>query len=122
MLKKISAVSFAIAFTMAIVIFTGYGRQFISSSSAKTIFLIAGAIGLFLNLFSFTKSENSLVFNFIYWTGSIVLFIGLVFMILRLPLHFYIIIAGMGILGFSFLVPEKTLPVKKDENILDDLD
>ncbi|MGY8927728.1 MAG: hypothetical protein ACKVJC_10620, partial [Flavobacteriales bacterium] len=95
---------------------------FISSSSAKTIFLIAGAIGLFLNLFSFTKSENSLVFNFIYWTGSIVLFTGLVFMILRLPLHFYIIIAGMGILGFSFLVPEKTLPVKKDENILDDLD
>ena len=122
MLKKIAGVSFAIAFIMAIAVFGGYGREYISVSSAKTIFLIAGAIGLFLNLLSFTKSENSLIFNFLYWTGSIILFTGLVFMMLRLPFYLYIIMAGMGILGVSFIVPEKTLSAKKNKDILDDLD
>ena len=122
MLKKIAGISFGIAFIMAIVVFGGYGREYISVSSAKTIFLIAGAIGLFLNLLSFTKSENSLIFNFLYWTGSIILFTGLVFMMLRLPFYLYIIMTGMGILGVSFIVPEKTLSAKKNKDILDDLD
>tara|TARA_R110002072_G_scaffold20688_4_gene74865 strand:+ start:23169 stop:23552 length:384 start_codon:yes stop_codon:yes gene_type:complete len=120
-LKKIAGIGFAIAFLMAIVLFTGYGRNFISTATAKNIFLVSGAIGLLFNLFSFQSGQASILFNFLYWTGSIVLFGGLTFLTLRLPYGFYIIIAGMVLLGISFIVPEKLNEDKSSNDILDDL-
>lgn len=121
-LKKIAGLCFGIAFLMAIVLFTGNGRSYISSSTAKTIFIISGAIGLFLNLLSFKSGKNNIVFSFIYWSGSLITFIGLIFYMMHWPYGYYIIISGMGILGISFFIPEKFINEKKNESdLLDDL-
>ena len=114
-LKKFAGIAFAIAFLMAIVLFTNIGRQYISLSIAKIIFMISGAIGLLLNLLSFQSGKNTLLFNFLYWTGSIVLFVGLTFILMRYPYGFYIIITGLVIVGASFILPESLL-YKKDSN------
>ena len=121
-LKKIAGLAFAVSFLMAIVLFTGTGREYIPISLAKTIFLICGAIGLFLNLLSFRTGKHGSVFSFLYWSGSIVLFIGLSFLMLRYPYGFYIIVTGMILLGISFIMPEKIISEEKDNDLLDDLD
>lgn len=119
LVKKISGIAFAIAFLMALVLFANVGRQYISIYTAKMIFIAAGAIGLFLNLLTFKTGKNSPIFNFSYWIGSIVLFIGLIFLQFRLPYGFYIIIAGLVILGFSFFLPSNISEKKNDTDILD---
>ena len=121
-LKKIAGIAFAIAFLMAIILFTGYGRNYIPVYYAQNIFLIAGAIGLLFNLLTFQTGKNGVLFSFLYWSGSIVLFIGLTFLTLRLPYGFYIIVAGMVILGVSFILPEKLLKEEKSSDLLDDVD
>ncbi len=121
-LKKIAGIAFGIAFLMAIVLFTGNGRSYISISTAKIIFIISGAVGLFLNLLSFRSGKNGSVFSFLYWAGSLVVFLGLIFLIMRWPYGYYIVIGGMSILGISFILPEKLVSPKKNDNeLLDDL-
>lgn len=123
MIKKLAGVCFGIAFLMAIVLFTGKGSTFISIALAKYIFMISGAIGLLFNLLSFKSGKHGPVFNFLYWSGSIVLFIGLTFVLMRWPYGFYIIISGMAILGASFLIPESIIKDQdKNTDLLDDLD
>lgn len=121
-LKKISGIAFGIAFLMAIVLFTGTGRNYISIPLAKTIFIITGAVGLFLNLLGFKSGKNNIVFNFLYWAGSLITFFGLIFLIMHWPYGYYIVISGMGVLGISFIVPEKMIEQEKSNNdILDDI-
>ncbi len=121
-LKKIASVAFGIAFLMAIVLFTGNGRSYISIPVAKMIFIIAGAIGLFLNLLSFRTGKNGSVFSFFYWAGSLIVFLGLIFLLMHWPYGYYIVIAGMAVLGISFIVPEKIIEQgKNDSDLLDDL-
>ncbi|MEJ6617503.1 MAG: hypothetical protein QNL61_11420 [Crocinitomicaceae bacterium] len=121
-LKKIASVAFGIAFLMAIVLFTGNGRSYISIPVAKMIFIIAGAIGLFLNLLSFRTGKNGSVFSFLYWAGSLIVFLGLIFLLMHWPYGYYIVIAGMAVLGISFIVPEKIIEQgKNDSDLLDDL-
>ena len=121
-LKKIAGIAFGIAFLMAIVLFTGNGRSYISISTAKIIFIISGAVGLFMNLLSFRSGKNGSVFSFLYWAGSLVVFLGLIFLIMRWPYGYYIVIGGMSILGISFILPEKLVsPKKNDSELLDDL-
>jgi hypothetical protein len=122
MIKKFAGFCFGIAFLMAIVLFTGTGSQFISISLAKYIFMISGAIGLLLNLLSFKSGKHSPVFNFLYWSGSIILFVGLTFVLMRWPYGFYIIVTGMGVLGISFIIPESIIKEDKNTDLLDDLD
>lgn len=119
LIKKISGVAFAIAFLMALVLFANVGRQYISIYTAKMIFIAAGAIGLFLNLLTFKTGKNSPIFNFSYWIGSIVLFIGLIFLQFRFPYGYYIIIAGLVILGLSFFLPSSPSKKQEDSDILD---
>ena len=123
MIKKFAGVCFGIAFLMAIVLFTGTGSNYISISLAKFIFMISGAIGLLLNLLSFKSGKHGAVFNFLYWSGSIILFIGLTFLLMHWPYGFYIIVAGISVLGISFIIPESIIK-HEDENtdLLDDLD
>jgi drug/metabolite transporter (DMT)-like permease len=121
-LKKIASVAFGIAFLMAIVLFTGNGRSYISIPVAKMIFIIAGAIVLFLNLLSFRTGKNGSVFSFLYWAGSLIVFLGLIFLLMHWPYGYYIVIAGMAVLGISFIVPEKIIEQgKNDSDLLDDL-
>jgi drug/metabolite transporter (DMT)-like permease len=119
-LKRIAGGFFVIAFLMAIVLYKGVGREYISLYTAKIIFLVAGALGLFLNLLTFQSGKHSPVFNFLYWSGSIVLFTGLVFLQFRLPYGFYIIVAGLVVLGVSFILPASLIEKKDSGNDLID--
>lgn len=121
-IRKIAGLAFAIAFLMSLVLFANVGRQYISLYTAKIIFISAGAVGLFLNLLTFQNGKNSALFNFSYWIGSIILFIGLIFLQFRLPYGFYIIVIGLVILGISFILPSNKAEKKKDTDILDTFD
>jgi hypothetical protein len=120
LLKRTAAICFAIAFLMAIVLFAGYGRSFMSPGTARILFLIFGASGLLLNLLSFRFSKQDAGFNLVYWFGSIILFIGLVFMMMHWPYGFYILLAGLFTVGISFIIPSGLLDKKeKNDEILD---
>lgn len=120
-LKRLAGIFFAIAFIMALVLFAGVGRQYIPIYTARIIFMVSGAIGLVLNLFSFQSGKHSPIFNLLYWSGTIVTFTGLVFMQMHWPNGYYILVSGVIIIGASFIVPESTkLDSKEDqEDILD---
>ena len=121
-LKKIAGLAFIISFLMAIIIFTRFGTEYIPYRTAKIIFLITGAIALMSNLLSFQFGKGSIAFNFLYWAGSIVLFIGLVFMIFHYPYSRIIILLGMTIFTVSFFVPSKKEQSRQSSDLLDDLD
>lgn len=121
LLKRIAAICFTIAFLMAILMYTNLGYAIISRSSTKTIFLISGALGLLLNLLSFRFGNSDSNFNFFYWLGSLILFVGLVFNMMHWPYGFYIIIAGMCIVGISFFYNPKIDGENTSKNdLLDD--
>jgi len=119
-LKKLAAIFFALAFLMAIVLFTNVGRAYISLPVARIVFMTSGAIALVLNLISFQSGKSTPLFNFLYWTGSIVVFVGLVFFIMHWPYGFYLLIAGLFVTGLSFLLPENLVTKAEDnDDILD---
>ncbi len=121
-LKKVAGICFGIAFLMAIVLFANVGRDYISFFTARYIFIGSGALGLLLNLFSFQSGKNSPLYNFLYWTGSIVVFAGLIFLIMHWPFGYYIIVTGLIIVGLSFILPESLAKGPEKENdLLDDL-
>ncbi|OFZ66348.1 MAG: hypothetical protein A3D92_15450 [Bacteroidetes bacterium RIFCSPHIGHO2_02_FULL_44_7] len=119
-LKKLAAFFFALAFLMAIVLFTNVGRAYIPLYIARIIFMSSGAIALLLNLISFQSGKSTPLFNFLYWIGSILVFVGLVFFIMHWPYGFYILIAGLFVTGLSFLLPENLVSKAEDnEDLLD---
>jgi len=117
--KKISGIAFALSFLMAIVLFTGYGRAYVSIEMAKIIFLSSGAIALFMNILSYKTGKHEQTFNLFYWIGSIILFLGFAFKILYWPLASMIILIGALVLGVAFLLPNKVKKEQKDEDLLD---
>jgi hypothetical protein len=122
-LKRIAAVCFAIAFLMAIVIFTRYGSEYISIWTARIIFIVSGALALVLNLFSFQsgKGKNNPSFNLVFWFGSLVLFVGLILQFMHLPYNRYIVIAGLAITGISYFLGPNLITGKSDNSdVLDD--
>lgn len=102
-LKKVAGFLFIVAFLMAIVLFTRFGSNLVPLSLAKLIFLISGAVAILLNLISFRQGKHSAEFNLIYWIGSILLFLGLVFKLMHWPYSTYIILGGIAIVGISFI-------------------
>ena len=120
-IKSIAGAAFGVSFLMAIILFTGYGRNIIPIPTAKYIFIGAGGIGFFLNLIAFQSGKHHPVYNFVYWSGSIILFVGLVFILMIWPYAFYIVVSGLIILGVSFLLPSQLSNVKPtDPELLDD--
>ncbi len=120
--KNIAGVCFGIAFLMALVLFGDIGLQYISITTARYIFMISGALGLIFNLLSFQTGKHSPIYNFLYWSGSIILFGGLAFLQFRIPYGFQLLVAGMIVLGSSFFIPASLInKEQKDEDILDDL-
>ncbi len=122
-LKRVASVAFGISFLLAINIFAGVGREYMDVRTARLLFLIFGAIALLANLLSFQSGKNGPVFNFLYWAGSIIAFVGLIFHQFHLPYSMIVIIAGMGILGISFVLPSglDRLENQKDDDLLDNL-
>lgn len=120
-LKGASAISFGIAFLMALNLFGEIGRSILSLSTAKIIFIGAGGIAMVLNLISFQTGKFHPMYNLFYWLGSIVVFFGLVFMLMNWPYAKIILIGGMLAVGASFFLP-KSLSEKKSSNpdLLDD--
>ena len=120
-LKRIAAICFGISFLMAIVLFTNIGANLIPKSIAKLVFLIVGSSAILLNLLSFRFGKHDVNFNFFYWLGSLIVFIGLAAMIMHWPFAFYIIIGGMTIVGVSFIYTPKIDGSTSEKNdLLDD--
>lgn len=119
MIKRISGVAFAVAFLMGIVLFTGIGREYIPHQWAKYIFMFAGGVAIFLNLLNFQDSKHNPVFSFVYWTGTITTFVGLIFKIMHWPYFSIIFIAGLLLIGTSFFIPSQKKEEKRSD-ILDD--
>ena len=120
-LKRIAALAFGTSFLMALVLFGGIGREFVSLQISRTIFLISGGIGLLFNLLSFRHGKHDPSFNLFYWAGSVILFTGLVFIMMHWPYGLYILIGGMLVIGLSFFVPQGTIDPKKNKgDILDE--
>jgi chromate transport protein ChrA len=117
-LKRIAAIAFALAFLMAIVLFTRIGSEYISVAIAKPLFLTFGAIGLVLNFLSFRFGKHSEEFSFFFWLGTIIVFLGLTFTIMHWPFSMIILLTGFAVLGFSFIY---TPPAKKSSSEENDL-
>ena len=118
--KRIAGVAFALSFLMAIVLFADVGRQYISLITAKYTFISAGAVALLFNLLSFESGKHNPVFSFVYWVGSLIVFTGLVFFIMRWPFGVYILTGGLVILGGSLLLsPNRKEMDKSSDNLLD---
>lgn len=121
LIKRIASICFAIAFLMAIVLFARVGNNYISMSTARIIFMIAGASALVLNLFSFQSSKQNPVFTLVFWLGSVVLFVGLIFQFKHWPYHQIIVIVGLAITGISFFLSPSLLTGETDtSDVLDD--
>ncbi|PHR34170.1 MAG: hypothetical protein COA38_04355 [Fluviicola sp.] len=106
---------------MAIVLFARVGTNYISISTARIIFMIAGASALVLNLFSFQSNKQNPVFTLVFWLGSVVLFVGLIFQFKHWPYHKVIVIVGLAITGISFFLSPSLLTGKSDtSDVLDD--
>ncbi len=118
--KRIAGVAFALSFLMAIVLFADVGRQYISLITAKYTFISAGAVALLFNLLSFESGKHNPVFSFVYWVGSLIVFTGLVFFIMRWPFGVYILTGGLVILGGSLLLsPNRKEMDKSSDDLLD---
>ena len=121
LIKRIASICFAIAFLMEIVLFARVGTNYISISTARIIFMIAGASALVLNLFSFQSNKQNPVFTLVFWLGSVVLFVGLIFQFKHWPYHKAIVIVGLAITGISFFLSPSLLTGKSDtSDVLDD--
>ena len=121
LIKRIASICFAVAILMAMVLFANVGTKYIPLPVARIIFLVAGACGLVLNLFSFQSSKGNPVFNLVFWLGSIILFTGLVFQLQHWPYHRIIVLVGLGITGVSYFLSPTLLTGEPDKSdILDD--
>jgi hypothetical protein len=121
LLKRIASLCFGVAFLMALVMFTGYGSQWVAPQNAKMVFLVMGGLALVLNLISFRFGKHDPSFSLFYWLGTVVLFIGLMHMILHWPYAYFILIAGMIMVGISFFIPKGTIePTETDNELLDE--
>lgn len=118
--KKIAGFCFIVAFTMAMIIYTH--SSIISYFLAKKIFLFSGIIAFFLNLISFKDEKNKPDFNFLFWVGTIFLYVGLFIKINSWPMSTIVIYLGLTVTGVSFFYnPKLNNSDKFDSNESDDI-
>lgn len=120
-LKTIGGFAFVVALILAINIFAGVGRAFISLQNARYLFIAFGALGLVLNLITFQTGKYHPIYNLVYWLGSIITFVGLISLLMYWPYARYTLIFGMLTIGVSFFLPQKWVdPRDKNPELLDD--
>jgi hypothetical protein len=117
-LKKIAAGLFVLAFAMALLLFTNIGSGLLPLSTVQFLFLASGAVAFILNLVSFRHGKHSAEFNLFFWLGSIFVFIGLVFKIMHWPYSTYLLLAGLAVVGVSYLYNPFAERESNDENEL----
>lgn len=120
-LKRVGGLSFAIAFLLAINVFAGIGREYLSLGTARYLFLGFGGLGLILNLVTFQLGKYHPIYNLTFWGGSIVTFIGLILDLFYVRYSFYVLILGLIIVGISFILPKQFVdPKGSNPDLLDD--
>lgn len=116
--KRFSNILFGVAFICAALMITEktYGYR----SLIHIIFYVSGASALLLSLLSSRQEAYKDDFNLLFWLGSLIVFIALLFKTYHLPYWLYVMIAGMGISGLSFFInPFSNKDSDQDDELLD---
>lgn len=118
--KKIAGISFGVSFIFIISIIANIGREYLTVENARIGFLSFGAIGILFNLLSFESGKHNPIYSFVYWTGTLVVFLGLLGIFMKIQYGIYLAIGGALIIGFSFIIgPSKKEPSKSNDDLLD---
>lgn len=117
--KRIGSICFALAFLLAIVVMTGYGSEIISKPLARMGIIIFGAVALLMNLLSFRYDSQGEGNNLVFWIGSAIIFVGLIFKMQHYPFNQLILIVGLGVAGLSFFYNPLKKESDQDDELLD---
>lgn len=117
--KRIGSICFALAFILAMAVFTDVFNGIISKANAKYGIIIFGAIAMLMNLLSFRYDENSENNNPIFWVGSVIVFVGLIFKMQHWSFDQYILIGGIFVVGLSYFFNPFKKSDEKDDELLD---
>jgi heme/copper-type cytochrome/quinol oxidase subunit 4 len=116
--KRLASIGFAISFILAIAVFTDLFSGIISRTNAKYGIIVFGGIALLMNLLSFKYDQNSENNNIVFWIGSVIVFVGLIFKIQHYNYDQILLIIGIFTVALSYFYnPFKNQ--EKNENILD---
>lgn len=117
--KRIASICFALAFILAIPVFTNVFSEFIPKVYAKYGIIIFGGIALLMNLLSFRFDEKSENNNPLFWMGTVLVFVGLIFKMQHLAYDQIILVGGLFVVGLSYFFNPFKKSDDKDENLLD---
>lgn len=100
-LKSVSTILFFAGFLCAILLITH--KTFGFDAVLKIGFYVGGGLGLILNLYLARPGQpEAKDFNLLFWIGTVLIYLGLLFRLLYLPFDTYIIIGGVGVTGVSY--------------------
>lgn len=118
--KRLGAILFALAFICAIGIFTNFFSGFMPKNVAKWGVIILGGAAMLMNLLSYRFDQDTESNNPVFWIGSVMVFIGLIFKIQHWPYSQYLLIAGLFVTGMSyFFNPFKKQDDESNDDLLD---
>jgi peptidoglycan/LPS O-acetylase OafA/YrhL len=120
-IKKIAGLFFALSFFCMALLFVKSTTISEYRYHLKTAFLIFGALALAFNLISYNySSKGNTLFNFLFWFGAILIFFGIIFKMFHYPFHTLLILAGLFISAFSFIISKFYKENKKNDSDLVD--
>jgi chromate transport protein ChrA len=120
-IKKIAGLCFALSFICMALLFVKSTIISDYRSVLKTAFLIFGALAMVFNLISYNYSnKGNTLFNFLFWIGAILIFFGIIFKMFHFPFQTLLILAGLFISAFSFIISKFYKENKKDDSDLVD--
>ncbi len=112
-LKIIGGIAYALSFIVASILFFGYEIG-LDPKKSINLFLGLGATGFILNLISYSKDKlGNPKANLIYWTGSLLIFIGLAAFIMQYNYSMELIILGGVIIIISLFRYKKSNALDK---------
>jgi heme/copper-type cytochrome/quinol oxidase subunit 4 len=113
--KRIASIGFAISFILAIAVFTDVFSGIISKTNAKYGIIVFGGIALLMNLLSFKYDQHAENNNIIFWVGSVIIFVGLIFKLQHYPFNQLLLIVGIFTVTLSYFFNPTKKPEKNDE-------
>jgi hypothetical protein len=121
--KIAAGISFALSFFCISLVFSNSSFTYTYNNQLKLSFIFFGAIAFVLNLISYEQDrKGSAFYNLFFWLGSSVLFLGLISKLMHFPFTNILIIGGLIISGFSFVLSKTSVgKQKKDSDLIDQL-
>jgi uncharacterized membrane protein len=121
--KIAAGVSFALSFFCIALVFSNSSFTYSYNNQLKLSFIVFGAIAFVLNLISYEQDRKGTPFyNLIFWIGASILFLGLISKLMHFPFTNILIIGGLIISGFSFVISKTSVgKQKKDSDLIDQL-